>query len=81
LPFPNLQKEDTMFVSITEAVEDQRLLEQVLREQEADAACALNPVNLKTCNDHAPDADSGGVTFQKCGGGRRIIRKKIGGGN
>ncbi len=68
-----------MFVTITETVEDQRLLEQVLREQEADAAACASPVNLKHCRDHSPDANSGGVIFQKCGGGRRIIRKKIGG--
>lgn len=52
-------------------------LEDVLREQEQDMAIALAPVTC-TGADHSP-TESGQVQFQKCGGGRRIIRKKIGG--
>lgn len=62
----------------TQQVEDQRLLDQVIAEQEKDAAIARSPVNIKIGRVHTPHSIIG-VDYQRCGGGRRIIRKKIGG--
>ncbi len=59
--------------------EDASLLERLKREQELDAAITLAPVNIKHGRDHAPDEKCGGIYYQQCGGGRRVLRKKIGG--
>ena len=55
-------------------------VERVQREMEQEAAISAAPATTKTVNDPDPYETMGnGVQFQKCGGGRRVIRKKIGG--
>lgn len=34
-------------------------------------------VEVQTGKDHNDAEEAGGVTFQRCGGGRRIIRKQL----
>jgi hypothetical protein len=36
-------------------------------------------VQVHTGRDHTGEGESNGVCYQRCGGGRRIIRKQIGG--
>lgn len=41
---------------------------------------ARTVVRTRTCTDHNTTRTSGmDVSYQKCGGGRRVIRKRIGG--
>lgn len=65
------------FITLTDLVED-TTVEDILRNQEIDAAIAAAPVNLRTGRDHSPDDANNGVAYQKCGGGRRVIRKTVG---
>ncbi len=55
------------------------LVLRLLREQEQDAASAMAPARLKYGKDRSHAGD-GGVEYQRCGGGVRVVRKKIGGG-
>lgn len=56
-------------------------LQAALEEQDTAVATAEPPewqqVRLRR---HPQEDGASGVQYQKCGGGRRIIRKKIGGG-
>lgn len=62
-------------------VEDQRELDNLLKQMEVDAGIALAPVNIHHGKAHVgiEPRTNNGVTYQLCGGGRRVIRKKIGG--
>lgn len=60
------------------AVEDQRLIEEVMKEMELEATIAANPVKTRYGFDRSPADQSVGMQFERCGGGRRVIRKKIG---
>ncbi len=59
--------------------EYEQMVAEILREQEQEAKINAAPVNLKTGKDRAPSLQYGGIQYQQCGGGRRVIRKKIGG--
>ncbi len=56
--------------------------DELIREYEEELAIALSPavVAQTSGTDWVPPAagESGGVTYQRAGGGRRIIRKRIG---
>lgn len=67
-----------MMVQSVNSVEDQRLIEEVMKEMEIDAAIAAAPARMKFGVDHSPSEPSMGMQFQRCGGGRRVVRKKIG---
>ncbi len=58
-----------------EKLSDQELLEQALRELTAEQS----PVSTPTLGDPSKNEDAG-VMYQRCGGGRRVLRKRIGGG-
>lgn len=70
-------------VCLVRSVEDERMIYLLIREQEQEDAIAANPARLKTGRATVDDGDGSelagmpGVQFQRCGGGRRIIRKKI----
>lgn len=63
---------------LSERVEDERVLQEMMKEimteQEQEAAINAAPVKLKTGKYTVGD---NGVQYQQCGGGRRVIRKKI----
>lgn len=54
-------------------------LEQLMQDAEAEDAIAAAPVKIHHGKDHSPE-EATSVQYQKCGGGRRVIRKQIGGG-
>jgi hypothetical protein len=54
-------------------------IDDIIREQQQDAAIASAPANVRTGADPDPDEMmSAGIVFQKCGGGRRVLKKRIG---
>lgn len=56
--------------------------DDAVREYEEELAIALSPAVVAQVSgtDWVPPSpgESGGVTFQRCGGGRRVLRKRIG---
>lgn len=65
--------------STINSVEDQRLLDEALRDLQIEEQLIASPVTTKLVKDHSVHDANGGIYFQQCGGGRRVIRKKIGG--
>jgi hypothetical protein len=61
------------------SVEDQRLIEEAMREIDLEQAITISPAEVKRVKDHSLSEEAGGVYYQRCGGGRRVLRKKIGG--
>lgn len=53
-------------------------IEQIERDLELETVVALAPV-LRTGKEHDTGEEGGGVVYQRCGGGRRVLRKRIGG--
>lgn len=54
----------------------EQLLEQVIRDQELERRA--ENVRTPRGKDHSDSVDDNGVVYQKCGGGRRVLRKRIG---
>lgn len=65
--------------SSVNSVEDQRLLDEALRDLQIEQQLINSPVLTKLVKDHSIHDANGGIYFQQCGGGRRVIRKRIGG--
>lgn len=48
--------------------------------EEDDLGYADEPVTTNSGSDRSGEGEVAGVQYQKCGGGRRVLRKRIGGG-
>lgn len=56
----------------------EQTIDDIIAEQRDEAAAIASPAKVKFGMDPDPDEQmSNGVTYQRCGGGRRIVRKKI----
>lgn len=67
--------------AIVKQVEDQRLLDQLIADQLLQNQLDANAYHAKVSKgkDHSSSkASADGILYQCCGGGRRVIRKKIG---
>lgn len=53
------------------------LIQQALEDQRAEAAIVMAPVSIKTGRSHEPSEGSQ-IMRQRCGGGYRVIKKKVG---
>lgn len=60
-------------------VEDERLYKWAEAIYDLEKAIETCPAKLKTGVDQSP-GESNQIHYQRCGGGRRVIRKAIGGG-
>ena len=79
-PAPAIYKEE---IIMAQAQVDWDRIAELRRSwapREEEQLCLTDmPVEVETRRVRQPSDDGSGITYYRCGGGRRIVRKKIGG--